>query len=355
MSLNYDAVGSTFGMDVLFDYNNNDHRQLLMPGQFYRCELWDNGELLITGTITSHKFKDEAKQQWTQLGGYSITGILEDVNVPVQAYPIQFDKLSLREIATKLCSIFNITVVYDAIVATELDTVFETVKTEYEKTIKEWLAELASQRFIVMSHTPKGELLFTRADVTQAPIYDFKYPNSIATGMELSFNGQGMHSSTVVLSQIGIDPNCVSEDGAISNPYVPIFRPRVIQQSAETTIVAANNTPLNADDKTIKELTGEQITRASQMALATELKNIKLTIQLDTWYIDGKIIRPNNIVTVTNPNLFLFAKSKWFIESVTLNGNQKEQTSTLTCVIPEVFSAVSPENMFISNGNYKFY
>jgi prophage tail gpP-like protein len=80
--------------------------------------------------------------------------------------------------------------------------------------------------------------------------------------------------------------------------------------------------------------------------LSQELKNIKLTINLDRWEIDGKLIKPNSIIAVKNPEIYLFQKSNWFIESVRFIGDEKQRTATLTCVLPSVYDGSTPSYIF---------
>ena len=50
--------------------------------------------------------------------------------------------------------------------------------------------------------------------------------------------------------------------------------------------------------------------------------------------MDNKILKPNNIITVTNPEIYLFKKSNWFIESIDYKGDQNINTAVLNCVLP---------------------
>ena len=143
--------------------------------------------------------------------------------------------------------------------------------------------------------------------------------------MGLTFNGQGMHSSITAMKQAGGDGGNAGQD-TVLNPYVPfVFRPKVITQTS------------GDDNDTLS---------AAKSARSAELKNLKLVIETDKWEINGTIIKPNNIIEVTNPNLILFKKSRWFIERVNLIGNSKKMTASLTCVLPEVYDKSEPEYLF---------
>ena len=67
---------------------------------------------------------------------------------------------------------------------------------------------------------------------------------------------------------------------------------------------------------------------------------------MDRWDLNEKIIRPNKIITVQNPKLYLFKKTRFFIESVELTGNEKQTSAVLTCFLPEVYDSKTPKNIF---------
>ena len=80
--------------------------------------------------------------------------------------------------------------------------------------------------------------------------------------------------------------------------------------------------------------------------MADELRNIKLVIQTDQWTVGGKIVRPNNIIEIIAPKLFIFTKRRFYIESVTLVGDEAKTTATWNCVMPEVYNGKTPVNIF---------
>ena len=87
--------------------------------------------------------------------------------------------------------------------------------------------------------------------------------------------------------------------------------------------------------------------KATDNALAAELKNIALNIELDRWYFeDGTLITANNYVTVVSKQCFLTDASVWFIQSVTLTESTTERKASLTCVMPETFNGETPKKRF---------
>lgn len=326
LSLRYDSVASVFSFTGYFNHENPEHKDLFCIGHYHTCTLEHNGELLLTGYILSENFKSASKRTGIPISGYSLPGVLEDCQIGLPNYPLQYDGLSLNQIAGKLIQPFGIKMVVDPAVATEMDKVYEKTTAKESQTIKDYLTELATQRNVIITHNAKGQLLFTRARAKQAPIYNYGEAGGVPfREMELTFNGQGMHSHIHVVKQADSDGGNAGEE-TVQNPYVPyVYRPKVIVQNS-------------GDDIDTQQV--------AKNALADELKNLSLKITMDRWEIDGKIIKPNSLITVLNPEVYLYKKTTWFIEQVDLKGDEKELTATLTCVLPEVYSGETPEYIF---------
>jgi prophage tail gpP-like protein len=324
LQLKYDSVASTFSFSFLYNPDNQEHVELGVIGHYHIGRLEHNGQLLVTGYILSNVFKDTEKKNLANFSGYSLPGVLEDSSIPVDLYPLQFDGLSLKEIAEKLVSKFDFNIVIDSSVRARMNQVFDVSTANEKQSIKQYLAELASQKNIILSHDEKGNLLFTQAKANQQPILNFDGGIPF-TSMTLKFNGQPMHSHITVMKQASSEGGNAGQS-TIRNPYVPfVFRPKTIIQSS-------------GDDNDTSE--------TAKMVLASELKNFKLTIVTDRWEIDGDIIKPNNIISVTNAEISLFKKTEWFIESVTLTGDEKKTVATLKCVLPEVYNGQTPKYIF---------
>lgn len=325
LSLRYDSVASTFGFSYYFDPKDATHRNMFNPGHYHLIKIKHDGETLLTGTMLSAAFKSSAIKQLAGCSGYSLPGVLEDCQVPTELYPLQSDGKTLKEIADRMTSLFPFSVSISSSVADLMGETYDTTTTKEDQTIKEYLGSLASQKNIILSHTQGGNLLFTKPNTNILPIFNLSGDTVGVVNMSLSFNGQGMHSSISVLKQASIDTDNAGE-GVIINPFVPYaFRPFVKIQSS------GNDNDSN---------------KAARNVLSTEMKKISLKIQLNTWYLNGKFIKPNNIITVQNEDIFLFKRSRWFIESIDYSQNSNDTGAVLTCVLPEVYNDNTPTNIF---------
>ena len=325
LSLRYDSVASAFSFSFYFDPNNPEHKLLFQPGHYHQVDIEHNGELLLRGWILGQSFGQASDKVLSSVNGYSLSGVLEDCEIPVDLYPLQSDTKNLREIANHLTSKFPFSVSIDGSVAAKMEQIYDITTASDTDSIKEYINSLASQKDIILSHTNKGNLLFTKAKTKQTPIFHFEPGLKSVFEMSLKFNGQQMHSDITVQKQAGIEGGN-SGQSTIKNPFVPfVYRPKVVSQNS-------------GDDNDTSE--------AARNVRSAELKGVVLTIKTSIWELDGKVIKPNQIITVRNPELYLYKKSNWFIESVRLDGDETSTIATLTCVLPEVYNGGTPSYVF---------
>jgi|SRR6185437_1447224 len=326
VALHYDSVASAFSFDFYFDPNNADHKAMFLPGSYSPVTIDHNGERLITGILLSPKFKSDSVRRGVTISGYSKTGVLEDCEIPTSSYPLQAIGLSLGNIAQRIIKPFGLNLVIDPSVSSNVNSVYKSTTADDKQTVKSYLCELAGQKHVMLSHDEMGNLLLTQAKITQQPIFDFTngMPN---VAMELNFDGQRMHSSITLQKQATKTGKGNAGQSSFSNPYVTsTFRPHVTRQTSGTDVDTA---------------------LCARNMLSEELKGLTLTIDLDRWTLNNKVIRPNNIITVTNPDLYIYKKTKFFITSVELKGDNNAQVATLTCTLPEVYSSTTPKNIFL--------
>lgn len=327
LTLKYDSVGSTFGFDFNFDPKNRVHAEMACVSHFHEAIVEHNGKVLVTGFVLSQVFNKSSEEKLVAAGGYSKAGVFEDCNYPRSLYPLQMNGLSLAQIAKKVCDPFKLKVIVDAEVASIVNKAIPKVTCEPTTLIKEFLTEHATQRDVVLTHNEKGDLVFTKAKTNLKPLFTIDDENPFpSTDISMSFSGQDIHSDITVIKQADSGGGNAG-DYTIKNPYCPIvFRPKTIIQTSGDDISTA---------------------QAAKNALAAELKNIVLTVEIDRWDPNGSIILPNNIISVKSPKNYLYNYTNWFIESVNYHGNEKALKATLTCVLPEVYNKQTPKNIFV--------
>lgn len=345
LNLQFDSVGSVFSFSYFFDPNNAEHKELSCIGHYHTCTIEHEGQLLLTGQILTPKFKSSPEKNLVTVSGYSLPGVLEDCQIPVKYYPLECDNLSLAEVAKRFVDPFGIGIVIDAAVASRMNEKFGKTTAQPTETVKGYLQSLATQKNIVISHNQYGNLVFTEAKPNRKAIIDFNVPAKIpstdgspakggipGTEFELEYNGQAIHSEITVIKQASKRKQGNAAQATVYNPYVPyVYRPRVVTQ--------------DSGDDIDTEL-------AAKHLRAQELKNVKLIVNTDRWIVNGKVITPNNVITVTNPEIYLYKKTRWFIETVILKGDAQSATASLHCVPEEVYNNQEPNYIWKGINNH---
>ncbi|MCK4521529.1 MAG: hypothetical protein KAU20_03065, partial [Nanoarchaeota archaeon] len=167
-----------------------------------------------------------------------------------------------------------------------------------------------------------------KAKTDLPPVLEFDTRDGTIPGttFSLSFEGQGMHSHITVMKDANDDGGNAGQQ-TIRNPYVigSVYRPKVMSQGS-------------GDDNDTND--------AAKKALADELRGVKLTITTDRWVVDGKILKPNSMISIIAPELYIYRKEKFFIESINYTGDNTKTIATLNCVLPEVYNGEAPVSIF---------
>jgi len=325
VNLKYDSVASTFSFVYWYDPNNIDLREFNKFGSYVDAVVEYNGNPIITGTVLNFSHAVSSEKSLSQISGYSKSGVLEDCQIPVDSYPLQANGKSLLDIARSLIRPFGLNISVSPDVSSVVNASINSTTASASQSIVGYLAEIASQRNVILSHDVFSNVLFTRAQVNQPPLFEINRGGVGVTSMSLVFNGQGMHSEITVIKQASASGGNAGQF-TVSNPFVSKYRPKVSIQSS-------------GDD-----ITTEQ---SAKRELASEIGSIVLSISLSSWEYKGQLLQPNTVISVVDPQLGMPNKTKWFIEEVSFRGNQESQTCELKCVLPSVHDGSTPTNVFI--------
>jgi prophage tail gpP-like protein len=335
ISLKLDSIASTFSLSCRFNPENDLHKELFKPLQYLDIEIFNSKEKKIfTGTILNHSFRSNKEFNLVNISGYSKSGILEDVTIPPKMYPLENTSLSLKQIAEKLCNAYGIGLKIGSnagnvnVKGTETEglTTEEKANVLYPKTVasptdtvKGYLAKLCAQRNILLSHDFDGNVVLFKPNDNAKPKYFFNSENTLEMGSD--YNGQGMHSEINVVRQPSEENAGVSNVDKAINPLIGKYRPttKVLSSGSDT------------DTK-----------KAADYELASELQNITRTVKLVGLFDD---LFPGDIVNTHEHGTYSFAYSRYMISEVTLNFNEKEETTDLQLRLPETYSGKVPKNI----------
>jgi prophage tail gpP-like protein len=338
INLKLDSIASTFEFAAYFKPQEIDFQEIFKPLQYLPVEIYNSKKnLIFTGTILNHRFTSNSGRELVIISGYSKCGILEDVCIPPsENYSLESNNKSLKDIATQLCRLFGINVVVSdqakSISETNIKTTAKTTKEKSDyasikakansvfgrtsaspsESIRDYLAKLASQKNIILSHNEKGEVLLFQPNYNQLPRYFFTKGNTIS--MSADYNGQALHSDIFIVRQPSDENQGVSTFDRAKNTLVAKYRP--------TTKIMSSGEDAQTKD-------------AAKNELASELKAIQLTLELQGLFDE---IYPGEIVNVHNHHIYCYAYNRFMVDSITLKFDSKSDTTTLNLVVPETFT-----------------
>jgi prophage tail gpP-like protein len=337
ITLKLDSIASTFEFATYYQMQDPEHQEIFKPLQYKDILIYNSKDKLVfTGTILNHRFTSNKGRELVIISGYSKCGILEDVCVPPSHYPLESTNKSLKDIATQLCSIFGINVVVSsqaksisetsikskikdvtpksdfATIEAKSKFVFGRTSASPTETIREYLAKLASQKNIVLSHNEKGEVLLFQPSYNQKPKYFFTKGNGVQ--MSIDYNGQALHSHIYMVRQPSDDNEGLSTSDVAHNTLVAKYRP--------TTKIMSSG-----EDMEVRE--------AAKNELAAELKAINVVIETQSLLDE---IYPGEIINVHNHQIYCYAYNRFMVDSITLKFDSKTETTILNCVVPESFT-----------------
>jgi len=347
------SVASTFAFSGTFDINNPVHKKLFKPLQYYRVQFFDedrantpNGGLLSTGTVVSHKFASKAAPQNVMLSGYSISGILEDCQLPPSAYPLEFTNQSLGQIGTKICKLLGINLIVYDIVKKECAQIIPRTVIKPDETLKNFLSKVAFQKNVIISHDIYGNIIMFKPDVKAAAKLSLNQTN--CDSMELEINGQELHSDITCIRQPDVGE---VGDNPFQNNYdnLPSFESFGSSRKRKSfKIGTIDNTPdlliglFRPRVEVLTKGTFYNTLTASQNLMAAELQAIKVTFTLPYW----PPVSIGDIVEIINPEIYINTLTRMVIESTNISENNEKKVFIGTLVLPETFTGEQPKNIF---------
>jgi prophage tail gpP-like protein len=212
-------------------------------------------------------------------------------------------------------------VVYD-IVAKECNEKIAKTVADPEESISSYLAKIAAQKNVVISHDVYGNVIFFRPDVKAKPKAFYTAENTETMSFEV--NGQGMHSSINTLRQ----PSKKQKGSSTLSPVDSLKNPLVLANRPTLDVLTSG-----ADTDTLK---------GAKNSLATELKNITLNLSFKQW----EAISIGDIIEAQNKELYLNKRTRFMVAETTIGESAEDKIMSVKCVLPETFTGETPKNIF---------
>jgi prophage tail gpP-like protein len=347
ISTSLDAVASTFSFVARYDPDIPGHNELFRPLSYAKIEFFDDNSTrpLSTGTIVDWNFASEADPTLKKLSGYSLPGVLEDCQIPYSLYPLESNNRNLQQITDRLLKPFGLKLIVYDIVKKECAQIIARTVAKPEETIKNYICSIANQKNVIVSHDIFGNLIMFRPDVKSQPKLTLTPENT--TKMNLHVNGREIHSEITTLRQPSKGDN---PDEAFGNINITERSLDDFIDKGETLKISSSNTVKNKlvtayrpmVDK-LTRLSFWDTDRAAKNMRGAELKNVRITFELDRW---EKVSIGDIIEVDVNPELFINKKVKMILESTTIQENSKTKTLSGSLVLLETFTGDEPQNIF---------
>jgi len=295
-------------------------RTAFRPFEYKDVDITVGGQSLFTGTMVAVDPDIENDRRTIAVNSYALPGVLNDCMVPASmSDKLEFKGQGLQEIATTLVAPFGLSVEF----RDDQGAIFGQVATKSNKTILSFLIDLAKQRNLIISSTPRGALLFWKSVELGTPVARLQQGESPVLSISAKFNPQGYYSHIT-----GMEPTSVGLSGSqftVKNPRLEgVIRPFTFKLK---------------DTKTADVKTGVEA-KAGRMFANTAA----YSIVVDTWRDPaGNLWEPNTTITLIAPDAMIYNDYEFIVRSVEFNRDRDSETAILDLVIPGSFSGQIPE------------
>lgn len=283
--------------------------RLLIPYGYPLAQLYIGNELIINGVlyIVEHTLTDNASGR--RLQGFSFTADIVDSHF---SPPYEVYQSTLKDRADQLIRPFGINVIFND--DNRIDEAFQRITASANIRIFDHLADLASQRGLLLTSTNKGDALFTRSNSGQS-VGTVAEGSAPALSWTATFNGRNRYN---IYKAIGQSPFGAKDAIAIDN-IVP--RPRFH-------LFSANDTT----EGNIQDAVNWKRSKQLAEAMAT-------TIPVGSWFApNGKLWEKNTLVTIVSETLGVPLGHTFLIRRIEFEYDILGQTAKLDVVPPQVYT-----------------
>lgn len=361
-----DAV-SSIRLSAPFNHEAPGFKENFAPFGFAPMVVIVDGFPLFTGTMMDVSPVIEPDRKTIQVNAYAKCGVLGDCTPPVASMPLEFNKLNLQQIATKLAEPFNVGVTFRE----DPGPAFERVACDPDKKILDFLTELAKQRGFVISSAEDGSLLFWKSAVGE-PVARLEQGFAPLTNVTPDFNPQEFYSEMTGLAEVEVDKPAqkttvktkkgddkkLVEDKEFGGkkfeaaeekkptPKAPKAKKKPKEPKKYNKFsVKEESAAYRPLVFRIDDVEGVDVETATKAAMGRMLGNMAAyTIDVSTWYDpQGGLWAPNTKIMLKAPDAMVYDFYEFEIKSVTLSADADSQTAALTLSLPGAFSGEPPE------------
>ena len=308
-------------IDAPFNAGSLEFRNAFRPFAYKKIEITIGGIPFFTGTgIVVDPVINENKKT-VSMGGYSLPGVLSDCTPPASSFPLEFSGQGLREIADTITTAFGIGLEFEG----DQGATFERVASKPNKKALSFIIELAKQRKLIVSSTPRGKLLITNAVVTGNPVAKLQQGLAPVLSVAPAFKPQEYYSHITGLESVTVGVS--GSQFTVKNKHLlGVVRPLTFS------VPDTKNSGLKA---AVEAKVGRMFGNVASYSLA-----------VSTWRDpQGDLWEPNTTIKLIAPNAMIYTEYEFIIRSIDFERDSETETAMLDLVIPGSFSGQIPEKL----------
>ncbi len=303
-----DSIAASFAFTSVYDASNKAHKEIFKPLSFNKVKIFDSSDvLMLTGAMVGFSFTSNSTASIVAVSGYSLTGVLSDCSIPLNMFPLESNRRSLKDVIDHYIKPFGIKFAPPAALNSVINQKFTKTTSEVGEKLADYFIRLAIQKNLILTHSTDGNLTILKLSETVK--WRFVLEENVT--MQYNVNAQDIHSEIGVIRQLNKKQGGGSMTETIKNPLISEYRPIVKK------LTNSEDTNMNESKKAI---------------LASEMDSIELIIQKAEW-IDT--LRPGDTIEVSNPNVSLDSYTKFIIKSISGSASAEASTMSITVVLPE--------------------
>lgn len=322
VSLRIDGF-DTVSFSAPFDPKDPVQRETFRPFSYKQVRVLTAGTPLFTGVMMGITPSETENERSVTVECCSGGAVLEDSAMPVSHYPLEFSKLTLRQIGEKLCIPFGLSVS----LAGDEGAAFDKVAMKPNDKVGPFLAELAKQRNKILSSTPDGGIVFRNSHIgTGSPVARLRGGTNPVTSVTPTFSPQEYFSEVTCVAK--------HKRGRKGSQYTQ--RNTFLSGVTRPSVVELDDT----DPGDIQVATSARIGRMYGNAAGFE-------VGLCTWLTpDGRLFQPDDVVTLLAPGAMVYRECELLVRTVELTqDSEQSKTARLGLVLPGAFSGDIPKEL----------
>jgi prophage tail gpP-like protein len=320
----FDAFEISLAMDAITKGsfvvpNEPETREIFIPFGSQRIQIGHRGYVLCTGRSFSPIPNNSPNEKTLSVGFYSNPGVLETCTPSIEKFPLEWKNALLETIADDLCLEHGINVEFE----TPTSSRFKRVDIQPGETILPFLANLASQRGLILSSTPDGNLF----------IHAGKGSKDIISFLEI-----GKHPTESIAMNINEEKFFSSITGIVQTNRRKKGSKFTVQNPHGTKLVRAYTFQCS-------DIEAGELETAVQSAAGRMFAEVfQLSVEVATWRNDlDSVYMPGQLVSVVSEQDFVPNPFTFLITQVTFSRISGRHTAQLQLSFPGVFSGEIPE------------